>query len=171
MDQAHTPIRGAIAAMTRENVIGLGGKIPWHYSEDLKRFKRVTLDCTIIMGRLTWESIGCRPLPRRRNIVIGQNPTNNNPVNTDPANHVEHFRSIERAIDACAGENVWIIGGGQIYSAIFSWLRLLDITYVPDVIQSPNATRFPDIDPNQWQTISTTPITNSPLINVIYGRK
>ena len=107
MDQAHTPIRGAIAAMTRENVIGLGGKIPWYYSEDLKRFKRVTLDCTIIMGRLTWESIGCRPLPRRRNIVIGQNPTNNNPVNADPANHVEHFRSIERAIDACAGENVW----------------------------------------------------------------
>ena len=64
------PKRGIIAAVSPESVIGLDGKIPWHYSADLKRFKRVTMASTLIMGRLTFESMGSRPLPGRRNIVI-----------------------------------------------------------------------------------------------------
>jgi dihydrofolate reductase len=154
------PIRGAIAAMTRENVIGLDGKIPWHYSEDLKRFKQRTLKRTIIMGRLTWESIGCRELPDRRNIVISRSRVNG----------VEYFADVNQAINKYQSEDIWIIGGGQIYQAVFNWLTLLDITYVPDVIHSAHAIKFPTIDPQQWQSIQTTPLDNSALVNVVYGR-
>ena len=146
--------------MTRENVIGLHGEIPWHYSEDLKRFKRRTLHTTIIMGRLTWESIGCRELPDRRNIVISRSKVNG----------VEHCEDVHEAIQKYETEDIWIIGGGQIYQAVFAWLTLLDITYVPDVIQSTQAIKFPVIDPEQWQAIQSTPLDNSALVNVIYGR-
>ena len=146
--------------MTRENVIGLDGKIPWHYSEDLKRFKQRTLKSTIIMGRLTWESIGCRELPDRRNVVISRNKVKG----------VEHFADINEAVKKYETEDIWIIGGGQIYQAVLSWLTLLDVTYVPDVIHSAQAIKFPTIDPEQWQAIQTAPLENSALVNVIYGR-
>lgn len=155
------PLRGAIAAMTREHVIGLDGKIPWHYSEDLQRFKQRTLNSTIIMGRLTWESINNRALPQRRNIVISRNTING----------AEHFNDLELALNTCNNEDVWIIGGGQIYQAAFDILNLLDITYVPDVIESDQAVIFPGIDPDTWKVISTMLLENSPLVNVIYQRK
>ncbi len=61
---------GIIAAVSPEGVIGVGNDLPWHYSADLKRFKRLTMGNTIVMGRLTWESLPKKPLPGRRNIVI-----------------------------------------------------------------------------------------------------
>ena len=67
-----TPLRGAIVAMTRDNVIGLDGGLPWHYSENLKRFKRRTMGYAVVLGRVTWESIGRKALPGRRNIVISR---------------------------------------------------------------------------------------------------
>ena len=155
------PRTGAIAAMTRNSVIGLNGSVPWHYSEDLKRFKRVTMDSTIIMGRLTWESIGGRPLPGRRNIVISRNSVDD----------VECFTGLEEALSQSADEVVWIIGGGQIYSAALPWLTWLDITYVPDAIEHPDAVLFPQIDPAIWQVAASTPLPDSTLVNVEYQRR
>ena len=67
-------MRAAIVAISPERVIGIDGELPWHYSADLRRFKRLTMGTTVIMGRRTWESIGSRPLPGRHNIVITKNP-------------------------------------------------------------------------------------------------
>ena len=50
--------------------IGKNGKLPWHISEDLQNFKKLTLESTILMGRKTWESLPIKPLPKRRNIVL-----------------------------------------------------------------------------------------------------
>ena len=63
-------MRAAIVAMSPARVIGVNGALPWHYPADLRRFKERTLGATIIMGRLTWESIGCKKLPKRRNVEI-----------------------------------------------------------------------------------------------------
>ena len=60
-----------IVAVAENGVIGRGGKLPWHLSADLRRFKRLTMGHTIMMGRKTWESIG-RPLPGRRMVVISR---------------------------------------------------------------------------------------------------
>ena len=155
------PLRAAIAAMNYDNVIGLDGDIPWHYSEDLKRFKQRTLDSTIIMGRLTWESIGSKPLPRRRNVVISRNAVEN----------VEHYNDIDTAVDRCKEDDIWFIGGGQIYQAVMPILNLLDITYVPDKIEPANAVVFPQIDSKVWDATSEQKLENSELVNIIYQRR
>ena len=160
-DRAKAPTRGAIAAMTENRVIGLDGGIPWRYSEDLKRFKRITMNTAIVMGRLTWESINCKALPGRRNIVISRSPVK----------AVEHYHHLRLALVACEDQDIWVIGGGQIYQAAFEWLTRLDITYVPDRIDRPDAVRFPFIDPHVWQVTETTRIDGSELTHVIYRKR
>jgi dihydrofolate reductase len=96
--------RRIIAAVSPEGVIGRGGTIPWHYSADFKRFKRLTLDDTVIMGRLTWESLPKKPLAGRRNVVI----------TSQRLPDVECFQSLEEALATCEGD-IWFIGGARIY--------------------------------------------------------
>ncbi|MDH3376336.1 MAG: dihydrofolate reductase [Gammaproteobacteria bacterium] len=132
---------GAIVAMSEDRVIGLNGGLPWHYSADLKRFKRRTLDATVIMGRRTWESIGCKPLPQRRNIVITRAGL------TD----VESFTTVESALAKCKPP-IWFIGGAQLYAAGLPFCDIIDVTYVPDVITHPDAVRFPEIDAGEWSS-------------------
>lgn len=149
---------GAIAAMTKDRVIGLDNKIPWHYSEDFKRFKRVTLDSSIIMGRKTWESIHSKALPRRRNIVISRKPVAD----------VEHYHCIADAVEACTTDDcpIWFIGGGLIYSEALSYCAILDITTVPDFINPENAVLFPEIDPVIWQAGPSVPLPADPRLSV-----
>ncbi len=151
--------------MTEDRVIGLDGGIPWHYPQDLKRFKRITMNAAIIMGRLTWESINCRALPGRRNIVISRSPVKS----------IEHYDQIQQALAACKNQDIhqdiWVIGGGQIYQAAFEWLTRLDITYVPDRIDRPDTVRFPFIDPHIWQVTETTRTDESGLTHVIYRKR
>lgn len=136
--------------MTRDRVIGRDNQIPWHYSEDFKRFKRVTLGGVIIMGRKTWESIGSHPLPGRRNIVISRSQVRD----------VEHYASVEAALASCRSEGlpIWFIGGAQIYAAALPECDLLDITWVPDRIEPVGAVLFPEIDPRQWRETEPRPL-------------
>ena len=97
-----------IVAASANNVIGVQGKLPWRLPADLKRFREVTTGKPIVMGRLTWDSIG-RPLPNRQNIIISRNPDFAAPgcVVVD---------SPEAAIEAAGNaDEVMIIGGGHIY--------------------------------------------------------
>ena len=66
-----------IWAQDFEGGIGIGGKLPWHISEDLKNFKQLTLDTKIVMGRKTWESLPVKPLPQRKNIVLSTQKQDN----------------------------------------------------------------------------------------------
>lgn len=95
-----------VAAIARNRAIGLDGKLPWHISEDLRRFKRLTTGYAVVMGRRTYESIG-RPLPNRRNVVVTSHIL--------PA--VETFPSLSQALDALSSEErVFVIGGGKLYA-------------------------------------------------------
>jgi len=118
----------AIWARTGDRVIGVNGRIPWHYSGDLKRFKRVTMGAAVIMGRKTWESIR-KPLPGRTNIVISRS-WDAVPVGVDVRAY-----GIQSALD-CAKEtgrpDTWIIGGGDVYQAALPYLDMIDETLVPD---------------------------------------
>ena len=102
-----------VAALARNRVIGHKGRIPWHLPHDFAHFKRETLGHTLVMGRLTWDSIG-RPLPGRRTIVITRDLT------FDPGHddvHVVH--SLEAALELAADlpGDVMVAGGGQVYEA------------------------------------------------------
>ncbi len=126
--------------MTVDGVIGLDGTIPWHYSADLKRFKRLTLGSTVIMGRKTWESLPNRPLPERQNIVV----TRTSRPKTD------HCASLEQAIRSAQHDNIWFIGGAELYREAIDYCDSIDVTHVPDTIDHKNSIRFPAIDWTHW---------------------
>jgi dihydrofolate reductase len=97
-----------IAAIARNRAIGLRGALPWHISEDLRRFKKLTSGHVVLMGRKTFESLG-RPLPNRRNVV----------VTSALIPGVECYPDPESALRAVADQaTVFVIGGGQL----FSWM-------------------------------------------------
>jgi dihydrofolate reductase len=109
-----------VAAIGKNRVIGQDGKLPWHISEDLKRFKKLTSGHTVLMGRKTFESIG-KPLSNRRNVVISSKHIPN----------VETYPSIEAALTALADQDkVFIIGGGQIYAQLLDRADELYLTLV-----------------------------------------
>jgi dihydrofolate reductase len=130
-------MRGMIYAVSPEGVIGAAGTIPWRHVGDLKRFKRVTMGSTVVMGRVTFESIG-KPLPGRRNVVVTGRGV------TVPG--VDCVRNLDEAL-AVAGEgDVWFIGGARIYAEAVDYVDVIDVTYVPDRVDVPDAVHAPPID-------------------------
>jgi len=103
-------ILAIIAAIAHNRVIGNAGVLPWHISEDLKRFKRLTTGHAVLMGRRTFDSIG-KPLPNRRNVVLSSKPITG----------VESYSSLEAALEALRDEDrVFVIGGGQVYAHLLN---------------------------------------------------
>lgn len=152
---------GIIAAVSEHGVIGLDGRIPWHYSSDLKRFKRVTSGTTIIMGRLTWDSLPKKPLPERRNIVI----------TSGELEGVECFRTIDDALKAASGD-VWFIGGARIFAEAMEHADLIDMTFVSDRVETDGAVFFPDIDDSLWEAGPTVQDPDEPsLRRCVYRKK
>jgi len=113
-------ILAIIAALARNRAIGKDGKLPWHISADLRRFKKLTMGHTVLMGRKTWQSLG-KPLSGRRNVVISRMPV--------PG--VEAYRSIEEALAALRGEDrIFVIGGGEVYAQCLERADELYLTIV-----------------------------------------
>lgn len=111
-----------IAALNRKRVIGKEGRVPWHIPEDLKRLKRLTVGHTLLMGRRTYESLQT-PLPNRRHVVLTSR--------TIPG--VETYRTIPEALDAIRDQDqVFIFGGGEIFSAMLEQADEWYLTHVED---------------------------------------
>lgn len=133
-----------IVAVAENGIIGTGGTMPWHITEDFAHFKAVTLGHSVVMGRKTYESIG-RPLPRRRNIVI----TRNADLRIEGC---EMATSLESAVAMCEGEEeIFVIGGGEIYRQAMPLAHKLYITHVG--MRAEGDTRFPEIDSAVWQEV------------------
>lgn len=115
-----------IAAIDSQRGLGKDNKLLWHIPEDLKRFKELTTGHPVIMGRKTFESIG-RVLPNRTNIVVTQNPDFS-------FEGVKAVSSIDEAIEeagrALGSEEIFVIGGGQIYAQAISKADRLYLTLV-----------------------------------------
>ena len=133
-----------IVAASENHVIGRGGELPWRLSDDLKRFKAVTMGKPIVMGRKTFESIG-RPLPGRQNIVI----TRRSDLEIEGASVVA---SAAGALDVAAGaDEIMIIGGSQVY-ALF--LPLADRIYLTRVhADVAGDARFPELG-DEWRLVA-----------------
>ena len=103
--------------------IGKNGQLPWHISEDLKNFKSLTLNSTIIMGRKTWNSLPIKPLPNRKNIILSR--TKEFPEIT--------YKSFEECMDKIKKQNldkIFVIGGRSIYQLFFKYANYLHITNI-----------------------------------------
>jgi len=140
-----------VAALDNEFAIGKGNALPWHLSADLQRFKALTLNKTIVMGRKTAESLG-RALPKRRNIVL----TRSGQV---PFEGMEAASSLEDVLLSCKHEDeLCIIGGGEIYRLALPMATHLYLTHVDTVVEDAGAF-FPSFDLKKWQV---TPIERHP---------
>ncbi|HEX7351188.1 dihydrofolate reductase [Brachybacterium sp.] len=124
---------GLIWAQARGGVIGAGGTMPWHLSEDLKHFSRTTAGSPVVMGRRTWESFPAayRPLPGRTNIVI----TRDDAFAADGAVRAQSLPDALRiAREVLAGEAgtsmIWVIGGGAVYREAIAKADLLVVTEI-----------------------------------------
>jgi dihydrofolate reductase len=132
-----------IAALAVDRVIGMENAMPWDLPADLAWFKRNTLNKPVVMGRLTWESIG-RPLPGRKNIVISSQP------GTDE--RVQWVKSVDEAITACGDvEEIMVIGGGRVYEQFLPKAHKLYLTHIDAEVEGD--THFPDYAPDQWESV------------------
>ena len=134
-----------IAAIGTNNVIGTDNDLPWHIPEDLKHFKNITTRHTVLMGRKTWESIPqkFRPLPNRKNIIITTQTEYTAPEG------VLIYHSLEKAFANHKTEQLFVIGGGNIYHETIPYADTLYITKVPQIIDGD--TFFPEINLTIWE--------------------
>jgi dihydrofolate reductase len=137
-------------AVSRNNVIGRDGDMPWRLSTDLKRFKAMTLGKPMIVGRKTLDSFGGQPLPGRPHVVV----TRNQDLEVDGARlagSLEEALAAARQIAAETGaEEIGILGGGQIYAQALGLADRLYVTHVEVDISEGDAF-FPNIDPEVFE--------------------
>lgn len=132
-----------IVAMSKNRIIGNDNQLIWKLSSDLKRFKELTSENSVVMGRKTFLSIG-RPLPNRRNIIITRDKSYQ-------VEGCEVVNSIEEAL-MLTNNNCFIIGGGEIYNQT---LHLADKIYLTEVDGDfTGDTQFPEINENNWKITS-----------------
>lgn len=136
-----------IAAVSVNGVIGVNNTLPWHLPDDLRHFKSTTMGKPIVMGRVTFESIG-RPLPGRTNIVVSSR-------SNWAAPGIEIYRSFESAIEGAEKaaaqsdvDEIMIIGGEQLYRQAMPLAQRLYLTRVEDAVHGD--AHFPDVDSQLW---------------------
>jgi len=142
-----------IVATDPQGIIGVDGRIPWHYREDFRRFKRVTMGGALIMGRLTFESLpkakkGKTVLPGRTIITMTSRIDNGTRLASGGVVHVGSFRAALQATSSTPPSKVWFAGGERVYREAIEGghVREIDLTLVPPVTDvPPNArvARFP----------------------------
>jgi len=135
-----------IVAMDKNRVIGKDNQLPWHLPADLKFFKRVTMGHPIIMGRNTYESIG-KPLPGRENIIVTRNKE-----------YAQEGCTIIHSVDELLqmasrqNEEVFVIGGAELFQATFSMADRLYITKIEE--EFTGDTYFPEFNQSEWELVS-----------------
>lgn len=141
-----------IAAVSRNGVIGREGDMPWRLSTDLKRFKALTSGKPVIVGRKTFDSFGAKPLPGRPHVIVTRNPDFR-------YDGVDVAASLGEAIEIAkhrAAENgadeIYVLGGGEIYAQAIGIADMLRITHVETQI-SDGDTFFPAIDPAVFEKV------------------
>ncbi len=123
-----------IAAVDRKNAIGKGGKLPWHYSADMKFFRETTTGHAVVMGRKTWLTIG-KPLKDRLNIVLSRDP------NIEPQDSLLVLTDVDSVIsfNNSLTTDLFVIGGAQIYQAFQPHIEKWIITEVPLTVSGADA--------------------------------
>jgi dihydrofolate reductase len=139
--QAGPPQVAIIVAMTRDRVIGSGGRLPWHLPDDLQLFKRLTTGGTLIMGRKTHATIG-RPLPRRHNIVLSRS--------RKELPGVQLCTSFRTALNDARQRQcpVFVIGGAELYRKALPIAEELHISWIKNDFSGD--THFPPFELCDW---------------------
>lgn len=134
-----------IAAAGEKNEIGIDNELLWHLPDDFKRFKEITIGHKIIMGRKTFESFP-KPLPKRTHIVITRDLNYKIPHEDCTVVH-----SLQEALDLYKNEDVFVIGGGEIYTQALPFSNFIELTRVHGTFKAD--TFFPEVHDEEWELI------------------
>ena len=135
-----------IVAVAKNGAIGLNNQLLYRLPDDLKRFKALTTGHTIIMGRKTFESLPKGALPNRRNIVLSRQEGLH-------YENAECYRTLEEALMQCDyTEDVYIIGGGELYKQTLELAARIHLTQVDDIPAEADAF-FPEPNPDEWEEV------------------
>ncbi len=137
-----------IAAISENGVIGSNGGIPWKLPDDLRRFKEKTSGCPVVMGSKTYWSLPSRfrPLPGRENLVLTRHTAQFEDEN------VTAIGDFQRVVERAEKENVWAIGGAEIYKLALPRASEMHITRVDLIVAGD--TFFPQWDNSEWRLVS-----------------
>ena len=134
-----------VAAVAANGAIGVRGGLPWRLPPDLARFKRLTMGCTLLMGRRTFESIGGKPLPGRTTVVVTRSPE------LVAAPGVLVAPTVAQGIAIAPGPEVCIAGGSEIYRDALPLADRLAMTWIERDFEAD--TFFPPIDWSAWRLV------------------
>ncbi|HVX05711.1 MAG TPA: dihydrofolate reductase [Rhodanobacteraceae bacterium] len=134
-----------VAALDRNRAIGRNGAMPWHLSDDLKRFKALTLGKPVLMGRKTALAIG-RPLPGRANLVLTR-------AASAPFDGQIAVHSVDEARARAGDAELMVIGGGEVYALALPRATRLCLTEI-DTSTADADTFFPAFDPAKWREVA-----------------
>jgi dihydrofolate reductase len=139
-----------IAAVAENNTIGINGNLPFKQKDDLLRFKFLTTNNVVIMGRKTFDSIG-KPLPNRTNIVISHNKETRQMLRLQGVVTFARLSAAIAYVQKTYTCNCYIIGGGQVYKQALPFVDRLHITKIHATLQGD--VTFPNIDTKIWQPL------------------
>jgi len=155
------PLITFIVAYSLNRAIGKDNQLPWHISNDLKRFKKITLNHTVIMGRSTFLSLPAGPLPKRRNIVLSRS------LNQSDGTAFEVANTIDQVFEKVKGEDeVFIIGGASVFEQFLPLADKLFLTIIEKDIEAD--TFFPEVDFSNWKRLSQETISDGPQNDFVY---
>ena len=154
MSTERAPLGLVVAYSKYNRAIGKEGDLPWHFPEDLKHFKAVTLGHAIIHGRKSYESFG-KPLPGRRNIIVTRQSDYAAP-GCEVVNDLNTAIALARETDDCP----WICGGESIYRESLPLITICELTEIDERVESAD-TFFPEVDEHLFNEVSSH--TSGPL--------
>lgn len=144
------PVMELIVACDSTGIIGDGSKIPWHVPEDIRRFREITTNHIVVMGRKTYDSLPMSRLPNRINVVISRvcEPIIDEVQNVYMVNYPDARRILDMLVSRYPLKRVFIIGGSDIYHLFFYDCRIFHITIVGGIslIPDKNTVRIDFLD-------------------------
>jgi len=153
-----------IAAVDRKGAIGKGGKLPWHYSSDMKFFRETTTGHAVVMGRKTWLTLG-KPLKNRLNIVLSRDPSIEPQESLLVLTDIDSVISLNNSLTT----DLFVIGGAQIYTAFLDHIEKWIITEVPLTVSGAD-TFMPKRYLDDFKSVSSKPLDES-LVVKVYNRR
>ncbi|HEV2827838.1 MAG TPA: dihydrofolate reductase [Pyrinomonadaceae bacterium] len=123
-----------IVAVDKNGAIGKGGKLPWHYSADMKFFKETTTGNAVVMGRKTWLTLK-KPLPNRVNIVLSRKAEIKAEDSVVVLREVDAVLALAKTLDC----DLYVIGGEQVYGSFLPHIDRWIVTRVPLVVEAADA--------------------------------
>lgn len=158
------PVVTIIVAVARDGAIGRRGDLLFHISDDLRRFKRLTMGHPIVMGRKTFESFPKGPLPGRTNIVVTRSGDYDGRGATVAG-------SLDEALKIAAAEEtgrIFIIGGGEIYRQAFGIADALELTAIDAAVDDAD-TFFPPVNDVDWELTEESEPMTDPKTGISYS--